>query len=86
MRPTYLTRLRYFYHDNVAEERDHDEFDCSDPDLPLSVGVSLLLDTTPTALSSILHWGADLGQASPDDLGHLAATIAPLHENTVDAP
>ncbi|MFU8947611.1 alpha-galactosidase [Mycetocola zhadangensis] len=51
-----------------------------------AAGVSLVLDTPSTALPSILHWGADLGETSAEDLGHLAATVSPLLENAVDVP
>jgi alpha-galactosidase len=48
--------------------------------------VSLVLDIPSDALPSILHWGADLGQTSADDLRDLAATVSPLLENAVDVP
>jgi alpha-galactosidase len=51
-----------------------------------AAGVSLVLDTPSNALPSILHWGADLGEPSPEDLGDLAATVSPLLENAVDVP
>lgn len=51
-----------------------------------AAGVSLVLDSPADALPSILHWGADLGDTSADDLRHLAATAAPLLENAVDVP
>ena len=51
-----------------------------------AAGVSLVLDSPAGALPSILHWGADLGETSADDLRHLAATAAPLLENAVDVP
>lgn len=51
-----------------------------------AAGVSLVLDTPPNALPSILHWGADLGDLSDDDLQGVAATVSPLLENAVDVP
>lgn len=49
-------------------------------------GVSLVLDSPENALPSILHWGADLGEASADDLVALASTTSPMLENAVDVP
>lgn len=52
-----------------------------------SAGVSLVVDLSSDALPAVLHWGADLGDLSDDELHALAATVAPLrHNNSVDVP
>ena len=51
-----------------------------------SHGVSVIVDCPSDALPAILHWGADLGECSEADLDDLAATVAPLLENSVDVP
>ncbi|MEU4690162.1 alpha-galactosidase [Actinoplanes sp. NPDC023714] len=50
-------------------------------------GVSLVLDCTGPRLPRILHWGADLGDADPDEFAALAfASIPQPVSNTIDRP
>ncbi|KQO60390.1 alpha-galactosidase [Curtobacterium sp. Leaf261] len=50
-------------------------------------GVSLLLDLTGGRLPAVVHWGADLGRITVDEVAALAeGDIAPLVGNVVDEP
>ena len=52
-----------------------------------SAGVSVVLDVTGGRLPAIVHWGADLGALTPDDVGTLIrAGVRPVASNLVDEP
>jgi Alpha-galactosidase len=52
-----------------------------------AAGVSVLVDVRDGLLPAIVHWGADLGDLSPDDARALAdANVPPLVNNVVDEP
>ncbi|MGL3200895.1 MULTISPECIES: alpha-galactosidase [Curtobacterium] len=50
-------------------------------------GVSLVLDCSPGALPAVVHWGAALGDVTPEDLVALAAAdVAVVAPNEADVP
>ena len=50
-------------------------------------GVSLVLDGEPDLLPAVLHWGADLGSTTDDDLRALRSVLVPpVVPNTMDEP
>jgi alpha-galactosidase len=50
-------------------------------------GVSLLLDVTNARLPAVLHWGADVGDLTPDDVDAFRLNaIHPVAANIVDDP
>jgi alpha-galactosidase len=52
-----------------------------------SEGVSVLLDITQGRLPAVVHWGADLGDVSPQDAEALVLSgIHPIAPNVVDEP
>jgi alpha-galactosidase len=52
-----------------------------------SEGVSVLLDITQGRLPAVVHWGADLGEVSPQDAESLLLSgIYPMAANVVDEP
>jgi alpha-galactosidase len=52
-----------------------------------SEGVSVLLDITQGRLPAVVHWGADLGEVSPQDAEALLLSgIYPMAANVVDEP
>jgi alpha-galactosidase len=52
-----------------------------------AAGVSLVLDVAGDRLPRVLHWGADLGDASPAELEALrAVSVPPLTPGSTDAP
>ena len=50
-------------------------------------GVSLLLDTRGPGLPAVVHWGPDLGDASPDDLAAVVDAADPaVAQSALDVP
>jgi len=52
-----------------------------------AAGVSLIVDARGTGVPTLLHWGADLGDLSHDDLSTLADTLVPaIPPSSIDEP
>lgn len=52
-----------------------------------AAGVSLVLDLTAGRLPAIVHWGADVGELTTDDVAAMVlAGVNPIAPNTVDEP